>query len=243
MTKLGGSVLALLLVAIIAFIAYRLGLKKQNLQPQKLTAYLPNHPHPMFLKLLHVNPHILQIENFLSSDECGHLIDLAKSRYKRSTVQSLEPTEDVNRTSFTSNLLRSQTPTVSMIEQRATNFTLLPLTNIEPLQIVRYEPGQFYRAHYDFFEPSDPQNAKPLARGGQRMFTFFVYLNDIDDGSGCTRFPRLDLKVNPQEGKAIFWRNVNGEGEVDMKTFHGGEPPDKHVKYGLNIWIRTNTFI
>ena len=59
------------------------------------------------------------------------------------------------------------------------------------LQLVKYERGQEYQAHYD---GRMLPNGKLEARG-----TFLVYLNDEFEG-GETYFPNINVKVGGEEG-------------------------------------------
>jgi prolyl 4-hydroxylase len=47
------------------------------------------------------------------------------------------------------------------------------------MQILRYENGQKYDPHYDYFH--DQVNSAPR-RGGQRMATMLIYLEDTEQG-------------------------------------------------------------
>jgi hypothetical protein len=61
-----------------------------------------------------------------------------------------------------------------------------PVVGAEPIQVVKYDPGNFYTAHFD-------NRSGSLARS----VTFMVYLNDVVEG-GCTYFP----KAVPYDGAA-----------------------------------------
>jgi prolyl 4-hydroxylase len=62
---------------------------------------------------------------------------------------------------------------------------MVPVENGELLQVLRYEPGQYYKAHHDYF--ADEFNLK---RGGQRVATMLMYLSDGVEG-GETFFPSV----------------------------------------------------
>ena len=56
--------------------------------------------------------------------------------------------------------------------------------------MLHYSPGEQIANHFDFVDPkSTPDYAGEIARNGQRIITFIVYLNDDYDG-GETAFPR-----------------------------------------------------
>lgn len=69
----------------------------------------------------------------------------------RSRVAEKESVVSNVRTSFTAFLGRSEDPVVACIEKRASHMTNLPVENIEPLQVLRYQKGQQYEPHFDFF--------------------------------------------------------------------------------------------
>ena len=55
------------------------------------------------------------------------------------------------RTSSTA-LLPASDPIVRAVTERAAYVTGYPYSNVEPLQLVRYEPGQRYEPHFDYGE-------------------------------------------------------------------------------------------
>jgi len=237
----------LVIIAVILVILLLFALSKSNKQAQTPSpAWI--HPesvqYPMKTKILHDHPGILHIENFLSPAECASLLeDAHRLQFHRSTVVGDDETqvEDNARTSTTT-MLDFKSPLIKKIKQRTVPFTLIPTSHIESLQVVRYEPGQQYKPHYDYFDAAELGAVKSLELSGQRMYTFFVYLNDLaeEETGGQTCFPLLDnLCIQPRCGNAVLWRNLNVEdGEVNDKTLHAGKPPIRSIKYGLNIWIR-----
>ena len=75
--------------------------------------------------------------------------------------------------------------------QRIENITGVPEVNSENLQLLRYEKNQFYQTHSDFIPY---QIDRPT---GVRVLTFYIYLNDVEEGGG-TNFPELNLTVTPK---------------------------------------------
>jgi len=219
-----------------------------NITPQTgLALRVPNTENPIVVELLSHEPKIVLLHNFLSDTECQHLKTLAEQLgLKRSTVQGEKNEIHPDRTSTTVNLQKQHDEVVKKIEQRAAMLCTLPPENIENLQVVRYQKGQQYRPHYDFFVPGAKGTEGALKRGGQRHVTFFVYLNDLPDQEtgGHTEFPKLKLKIKPEKGMAVFWMNVKSDKTEDFNTLHSGNPPvmDSTVKLGLNIWVREKAF-
>lgn len=203
---------------------------------------------PMTLTLLSESPRIVRVDGFLSLEECRELMDLGEPKLRRSTVQGTGDggsggTNVISRerTSWTANLEKSQTKTLRRIEERAAILSGYPVSNIEPVQIVRYEPGQQYKRHWDYFVPGTEGAREALARGGQRRVTIFAYLNDVEEG-GETHFTDINLKVSPKVGSAVLFHDCTPDGKEDSRTAHAGTPPKKGTKYGCNIWIRESAF-
>lgn len=65
--------------------------------------------------------------------------------------------------------------------------SLYHVENGEDIQVLRYEHGQKYDPHYDYF--TDKVN---IARGGHRIATVLMYLTDVVKG-GETVFPAAEV--------------------------------------------------
>lgn len=200
--------------------------------------------HVIHVEWIKNHPRVILLHNFLCPEECNHLITLADPRMQRSTVQTKTLEKHPDRTSFTCNLKKSETEVARQIEQRASVLTGYSLKNLEPLQVVRYTPQQFYKPHYDYFPLGKSGTKEALERGGQRTITLFVYLNNLasDETGGVTVFPKMNLSVKPTMGTALVFCNLLPDGSEDSRTLHGGQPPAKSTKYGLNIWFRQKEF-
>ncbi|MDP3606442.1 MAG: 2OG-Fe(II) oxygenase, partial [Polaromonas sp.] len=151
-------------------------------------------------------PDLLVLENLLDSDECLALIAAARPRLQRSLTVALETGgEEVHddRTSDGMFFTRGETGLVATIEARIAKLLDWPVENGEGLQVLRYGPGAEYKPHYDYFDPAEPGSATILARGGQRVATLVIYLQEPDRG-GATVFPDLRLQVAPRRGSAVF---------------------------------------
>lgn len=110
--------------------------------------------------------------------------------------------------------------------------------NVEPLQIVSYQLGELFNVHHDagtLLEDGQVEMIYPL-----RYATFFVYLNTLPEGQGCTEFPSLDIAVTPSARDAVFFSNVCPyTGELDPRTIHRACPITipGYRKLGVNIWV------
>jgi prolyl 4-hydroxylase len=177
------------------------------------------------------------MDNVLTDQECDELINESEeSMYKSGTVG----VERKNyRTSF--NTFLSKTRDLDSIKE--TNLITQTLTDTdiethESLCIIRYEEGQEYKAHHDYF--CKETMSEELKRGGDRIFTLLFFLNDGFEGGG-TIFTKLGLEIRPKKGRLILWRNYL-DGEQNVMSKHAGMPVLKGKKYVAVKWIRENKF-
>ena len=186
-------------------------------------------------------PWVLVFDDFLSDDEADALIEGGRTMgFKRSTdqgrINSLGEQERVVSTTRTSSnaWCRGQCealPDVQNVTRRIERLTRIPRSHYESIQILEYQPGQFYRMHHD------SSSVQKVA--GPRILTFFLYLSDVEEG-GATAFNRLDgLAVPPKKGRALIWPSVLNEdpSQPDRRMFHEARPVLRGVKYAANHWI------
>lgn len=82
-----------------------------------------------------------------------------------------------------------------MVHTMSRGFSLMlisffsPPENGEDIQVLRYEEGQRYEPHYDYF--TDKVN---IVRGGHRLATVLMYLSDVEKG-GETVFPEAEVSL------------------------------------------------
>jgi prolyl 4-hydroxylase len=214
-------VLAILIIVGLTFYYYLNNRKEQS------TSWSPSPG-----ELIDSRINLRYIKAFFTSQECQHLISLAKNKFKRSKVVSnTTVNSNSDRTSYSHYLDRQQDLIVKNIEQRVAQTTNVSSVHIEPMQVVRYLEGQEFRPHHDWFHPDYCKNG-----GKQRRYTFFVYLNSIPEG-GETVFPLLDKSFKPVEGDALFWENCTSDTDCNKDSLHQGKSPVGKIKYGLNIWV------
>ncbi|XP_073007478.1 prolyl 4-hydroxylase 1 isoform X3 [Typha latifolia] len=185
--------------------------------------------------------------------ECDTLKAIARPRLQVSTVVDTKTGKGFKsevRTSsgmFLNNDER-KFPIVQAIEKRISVFSQIPPENGELIQVLRYEPSQYYRPHHDYF--ADTFNLK---RGGQRIATMLMYLSDNVEG-GETFFPMAGngecscggkmvkgLCVKPTKGDAVLFWSMGLNGESDPKSIHGGCAVLKGEKWSATKWMRQKT--
>lgn len=179
-------------------------------------------------------------ENFLTDQECEEFIKLIEQNKIRSQVVATDsPTTETSefRTSSTS-ALDPNNELVRSLHQRISLALNRPLEKGEPLQGQVYEPGQYFKAHTDYFEPHS--YSQFCQASGNREQTFMIYLNDVEEG-GETTFPNLNLKLTPKKGLAVRWFNMK-DGQLDYTSLHEGTPVTRGIKYIITSWWREHKF-
>lgn len=182
------------------------------------------------------------IDGVLSRDECQYIMKKADGIFTPSTVVGKDGA-DGSRTSETAWISKND-PVAQKIFAKATELTGKHMECCEDLQVVRYKPGTFYRAHHNSC-CEDTQACKDFEkRGGQRVATLLVYLND-DFEDGHTHFPAHgDLKIKADPGSAILFCPLGTtEAKCHPKALHAGLPISSGTKYVCNAWIRENNFV
>ncbi|MDT0139234.1 2OG-Fe(II) oxygenase [Acidovorax sp. PRC11] len=187
-------------------------------------------------------PRVVLFGNLLSPEECDAIIDAARPRMARSlTVATRTGGEEVNddRTSNGMFFQREENPVVARLEERIARLVNWPLENGEGLQVLHYRPGAEYKPHYDYFDPAEPGTPTILRRGGQRVATLVIYLNDPEQGGGTT-FPDVHLEVAPRRGNAVFFSYERPH--PSTRTLHGGAPVLAGDKWIATKWLRERRF-
>ena len=111
----------------------------------------------------------------------------------------------------------------------------------EPLQGQRYEVGQEFRDHADFFYVDQPYWLDYEPHGGQRTWTAMIYLAEPAAGGG-TKFPLIDLEIEPVLGRLLVWNNMMPDGSPNPWTLHAGLPVEGGSKYIVTKWYRERPF-
>jgi prolyl 4-hydroxylase len=189
-------------------------------------------------------PVVALLGDVLSRDECERLIEIGRKRVERSSVVDPESGDEIHideRNSEGAFVNESTDPLVEMIDRRLAELLDLPAENGEDLHILKYGVGGEYRPHYDYFPEEQAGSRHHVARGGQRIVTVILYLNEVEQG-GDTTFPEIDLRIHPRPGNALYFEYCNDLGQVDPKTLHAGTPVEKGEKWIATKWIRRGRF-
>ena len=125
-------------------------------------------------------------------------------------------------------------------EKRLAALAGLPVSQGEPLSVLKYEPNQQYKPHYDAFVGEDEAVKAMLEDGGQRVKTQICYLQSAHEG-GETAFMRKGMTVNPPVGSVLMFDNVDDDNKVLTASYHAGLPVKHGVKWIMTKWIRAET--
>lgn len=173
---------------------------------------------------------------FLTPGECAHMISLVDAVARPSELFD-QPYESAYRTSYSGDVERSDS-VVQMVERRICDALGIDLAWGESVQGQRYEPGQEFKEHCDWFDTRAGYWPEEVDRGGQRSWTVMAFLNEVEEG-GETYFPHLGVKVPPQQGALLAWNNALADGTPNHDTLHAALPVEKGVKYVVTKWFRT----
>jgi prolyl 4-hydroxylase len=190
-------------------------------------------------------PQIVVFDNVLTDGDCAEMIERSRHRLRPSTVVNPETgTEDtfLHRTSEGVYFAREEDELIARIEQRIASLTNWPIENGEGLQVLHYNTGGEYRPHFDYFPPTQSGSDVHIARGGQRVATLIVYLNDVDAG-GETIFPEVGLSITARRGGAVYFRYMNTQRQLDPLTLHGGAPVASGDKWIMTKWMRERAYV
>ena len=138
---------------------------------------------PRKVQIAAQKPRIYVYPNFLTDEECDHIIQLGlEAGLQRSQVAAVanDTTSEV-RTSY-GTFLQSVDPVLQRIEGKIAVWTHIPVENGEQFYLLRYEKGQQYKPHYDYFDTTKPGMERYVGAAGQRTATILLYLATPEEG-------------------------------------------------------------
>lgn len=189
------------------------------------------------------DPRIARYAAMFSRSEADHLIDCARDRLSEAAV-SLDGGvgKSSGRVAQNAWIPHEHDAIVRGLCERLAEAAGHPLAHAESLQVVHYAPGGEYRPHFDAYDMGSPRGREYTRRGGQRLCTAILYLNDVDAG-GQTRFPRLDIAIPPRCGDALIFDSCHaGTVEVQPKALHAAAPLEAGEKWIANLWFRQRPY-
>lgn len=181
-------------------------------------------------KQVHSEKQLFVADRMLTPAECAYLAQIAEPGLRPAHVitgsDEVESQPSIRDNDHGAFAMLREPPFVRAINRRIAAASGTDVRQGEPLQVMRYRPGQQYRTHLD----------RIGAGTNKRLMTAIVYLNDNYAG-GETLFPGLKLKVGGRQGDMLLFRNLTDDGEVDLDMRHAGLPTTAGVKYIASRWI------
>lgn len=171
---------------------------------------------------------------------CEYVIAVAAQRLAPSgTVDPVtgESRRDAYRTSLTATLGPVDLDLALVaVNRRMARIAGRPFQNGEFLSVLRYAAGQEYRPHFDWLPPGED-----FERGGQRVTTALVYLNDDYQG-GETHFLTPDIRFRGEPGDMLVFENASSSGAPDKISRHASLPVAAGVKWLGSKWFREKKY-
>lgn len=199
------------------------------------------------ITVMNRDPWIVTLDNFITDEESAALIKTLDGKFERSSsvgkkVDAGTFSKEFSdyRTSYNAwcNMHPCVTSKVTKaIQNKIADVTMTEVKHQEFLQVLQYEPDQYYKKHHDFI-PGQVQ--MPC---GPRIFTAFMYFNDVEEG-GETRFNNLNISVRPKAGRMLLWSHVKNSNveSMDGRTEHEAMPVIKGTKMAANAWVHLYEF-
>jgi len=175
------------------------------------------------------------VRDFLDERDCTEIMALIDADNEPSKLLSYNGDQEF-RTSYSCNVDPTD-PTVLRVEGKITSLMGIDTTHGETIQGQRYEVGQQFKPHYDFFHKGEAYWEDMMSSGGQRTWTAMVFLNDVE-GGGETNFTHAAAKVTPRRGNLLCWNNMDGIGQPNTYAMHQGCPVTAGTKYIITKWYR-----
>jgi hypothetical protein len=192
------------------------------------------------------NPLVRAFPEFVTDPVCDWLIEQARPRLKRALIYDPVGGKDIAdhmRTNSAAGFDLACADVVQIVVQtRIAAATGIPLHHMEGPTVLHYAPGEQITNHYDFVNPRTPNYAEEIARRGERIATFLVYLNDDYEG-GETDFPNLGLRYHGAKRGGLLFANALPSGEPDLRMVHAGLPPTDNAKWLMTQFIRNRVVL
>ena len=146
--------------------------------------------------IVHDDPEIFTIDNFIDYNVCEHFINISKNSLVQSVVSNdKNGVVSPGRTSSNTWIDHNHDEITLSIAKKIADIVNIPLENAEKFQIVYYNATQEYKNHYDSWEHDfSEKTLRCMKTGGARLKTALVYLNDVEEGGG-TNMSRLNKLI------------------------------------------------
>uniref|UniRef100_A0A8C2A943 Zgc:152670 n=1 Tax=Cyprinus carpio TaxID=7962 RepID=A0A8C2A943_CYPCA len=170
-------------------------------------------------------PRIIRYHDIISDREIEILKNISRPLLSRSKVYQ-DGWDTVSQDRVSQSVFLQDDPVATRVSQRIADATGLSMETAESLLVQNYGIGGRFEPHYDALETGV----------NDRIATFLIYMSDVGMG-GATIFPDIGVATKPKKGSAVFWYNLQKNGELDLNTRHAGCPVLVGNKWVANKWI------
>lgn len=179
---------------------------------------------------------IYEIPKFLSSKECQEIIHSINQNLLPSSVSD-EDNPAYYRNSRTCNINVVNPDLSRRLDKKISQLIGVHPCLSDMIEGVRYDKGQYFKRHADYFTENTNAYTKHCSVGGQRTWTVMIYLNWVKEG-GETFFNDIGKIFVPTLGTAICWNNLYPDGKINTFTVHEALPVIRGSKYVITKWFR-----
>ncbi|GAQ84518.1 Prolyl 4-hydroxylase alpha subunit [Klebsormidium nitens] len=198
-------------------------------------------------QVLSFKPRALLYHGFATSEQCDEMVALAKRKKLTPSLTKGQRPGDPQRARTSWGVFlppkADGSGVVGELERKLAEAIMIPEDHGEEFNVLRYEIGQKYTAHFD-----DPCRNPGLRESG-RMASFLLYLSDVAEG-GETCFPCENgdeadsdcdgfagFKVKPRKGDALLFYTFRPDGTHDEASLHCSCPVVRGEKWVATKWI------
>jgi len=215
------------------------------------------------LVTLSLSPLVFKSTDFLTDEECDYIQQVSTPHLVASTTSKMDKDRDKPDTNWRTStqyfLPSTEHELVQDIDYRVAKLTRTSTVQQEYVQVLRYEKGQKYDQHTDYFDPqfyqSDPKTLELIQDGEKnRLITVLWYLSTVEEG-GHTVFPLAfghkpanssdcskGLLVPPVKKEVVVFYSLHADGSLDHSSLHGACPVGEGVKFAANKVCMPNVF-
>ncbi|KAH8232583.1 hypothetical protein KR032_009957, partial [Drosophila birchii] len=194
---------------------------------------------PLKVEQVGLHPYLVLYHEVLSPAEITSIINAPQKMKKAETVnRNLTNSQTHYRTAKSYWMPKMMSELGQRINRRIRDMTGLNLEESEAFQIINYGIGGHYGPHYDYFTFSSDHSKRKKKEKilGDRIATVLFYLSDVEQG-GATAFTDAGYTVYPRAGTALFWYNLNTDGDIDPLTRHTACTLIAGSKWVMTEWI------
>jgi prolyl 4-hydroxylase len=175
------------------------------------------------------------VRDFLSVRECEGVIERIDADLVPSGILAING-DATFRTSRSCNF-KHDDPVVRAVDTKVAHLLGVDPSFSEMMQGQRYDVGQEFKPHHDYFHKGEYYYEQVGREGGQRTWTAMIFLNTPEAG-GFTDFPNAGLRIAPRQGNIVIWNNMDVYGHPNPNSLHHGMPVEAGSKYVITKWFR-----